>query len=25
MTDDHWLTTEDFLDAIDGDLKAQMS
>jgi isocitrate dehydrogenase len=25
MTDDHWLTTEEFLDAIDGDLKARMA
>ncbi len=25
MTDDHWLTTEDFLDAIDGELKARMA
>jgi len=25
MTDDHWLTTEEFLDAIDGELKARMA
>ena len=25
MTEDHWLTTEAFLDAIDGDLKARMA
>ncbi len=25
MTDEHWLTTEDFLDAIDGELKARMA
>ena len=25
MTDSHWLTTEEFLDAIDGDLKARMA
>ena len=25
MTEDHWLTTEEFLDAIDGDLKARMA
>ena len=25
MTDEHWLTTEEFLDAIDGELKARMA
>ena len=25
MTEEHWLTTEEFLDAIDGDLKARMA
>ncbi len=25
MTQEHWLTTEEFLDAIDGDLKARMA
>ncbi len=25
MTDEHWLTTEDFLDAIDSELKARMA
>ena len=25
MTDEHWLTTEEFLDAIDGELKVRMS
>jgi len=25
MTEAHWLTTEEFLDAIDGDLKARMA
>ena len=25
MTQDHWLTTEEFLDAIDGELKARMA
>ena len=25
MTDEHWLTTEEFLDAIDGEMKARMA
>ena len=25
MTDEHWLTTEEFLDAIDGEMKARMT
>ena len=25
MTSDHWLTTEEFLEAIDTDLKAKMA
>ena len=25
MTSEHWLTTEEFLEAIDGDLKVQMT